>query len=107
MIPTLAGVHHTKLPVSDLDRSGQWLRQQAGCQVVIEFHSRGHRSGVSMTHQAGGPWLGLTLDPARAVAAAGFHGPAHSRRRDRERPGQEKEWLASRVASRDAKDGTR
>jgi hypothetical protein len=25
-----------------------------------------------MTHPDGGPWLGLVLDPARAVAAAGF-----------------------------------
>ena len=72
MIPTLAGVHHLKLPVSDLDRSIQWYGSRLGYQVVIEFRSHGRRAGVSMTHPDGGPWLGLMLDPERAVAAAGF-----------------------------------
>jgi catechol 2,3-dioxygenase-like lactoylglutathione lyase family enzyme len=72
MIPTLAGVHHLKLPVSDLDRSIAWYGQCLGYQVVIEFRSRGQRSGVTMTHPDGGPWLGLVLDAERARAAAGF-----------------------------------
>ena len=72
MIPTLAGVHHLKLPVSDLDRSIDWYVSRLGYQVVIEFRTHGRRSGVTMTHPDGGPWLGLTLDPQRAVASAGF-----------------------------------
>ena len=72
MIPALAGVHHLKLPVSDLDRSIRWYGSRLGYQVVIEFRERGRRTGVSMTHPDGGPWLGLTLDPHRAKASAGF-----------------------------------
>jgi catechol-2,3-dioxygenase len=72
MIPTLAGVHHLKLPVSDLDTSIAWYGECLGYQVVIEFRGRGRRTGVSMTHPDGGPWLGLVLDPERARAAAGF-----------------------------------
>lgn len=72
MIPTLAGVHHLKLPVSDLDRSIAWYASRLGYEVVIEFREHGRRTGVSMTHPDGGPWLGLTLDPERARASAGF-----------------------------------
>jgi catechol 2,3-dioxygenase-like lactoylglutathione lyase family enzyme len=72
MIPTLAGVHHLKLPVSDLDRSIHWYASRLGYQVVIEFRTQGRRSGVLLTHPDGGPRLGLVLDPERAVAAAGF-----------------------------------
>lgn len=70
--PELAGVHHLKLPVSDLDRSVSWYATRLGYQVVIEFRQSGRRTGVSMTHPNGGPWLGLVLDPVRARAAAGF-----------------------------------
>jgi catechol 2,3-dioxygenase-like lactoylglutathione lyase family enzyme len=72
MIPTLDGVHHLKLPVSDLDRSIHWYGECLGYRVAIEFRSNGQRSGVTMTHPAGGPWLGLVLDAERARAAAGF-----------------------------------
>jgi catechol 2,3-dioxygenase-like lactoylglutathione lyase family enzyme len=72
MIPTLAGVHHLKLPVSDLDTSITWYGDCLGYQVAIEFRARGQRTGVTMTHPDGGPWLGLVLDPQRARAAAGF-----------------------------------
>jgi catechol-2,3-dioxygenase len=72
MIPTLAGVHHLKLPVSDLDTSITWYGKCLGYQVVIEFRNHGRRTGVSMTHPDGGPWLGLVHAPERARAAAGF-----------------------------------
>jgi catechol 2,3-dioxygenase-like lactoylglutathione lyase family enzyme len=72
MIPTLAGVHHLKLPVSDLDRSIEWYASRLGYEVVIVFREHGRRAGVSMIHPDGGPGLGLTLDPERARAAAGF-----------------------------------
>jgi catechol 2,3-dioxygenase-like lactoylglutathione lyase family enzyme len=72
MIPTLAGVHHLKLPVRDLTRSIEWYASRLGYQVVIEFRKHDRRTGVTMMHPDGGPALGLTLDPDRARAAAGF-----------------------------------
>jgi len=72
MIPKLAGVHHLKLPVSDLDRSIRWYATRLGYQVVIEFREHGRRTGVAMTHPDGGPDLALNLNPDRAKASAGF-----------------------------------
>ncbi|MFE2999920.1 VOC family protein [Nocardia sp. NPDC059246] len=72
MIPTLAGVHHLKLPVSDLARSIGWYRTRLGYTVGVEFREQGDLRGVALHHPAGGPMLGLRLDPEKAVAAAGF-----------------------------------
>jgi catechol 2,3-dioxygenase-like lactoylglutathione lyase family enzyme len=70
--PALAGIHHLKLPVSDLARSLEWYRTRLGYQVQIEFVEQGTLMGCALAHPAGGPDLALRLDPARARAAAGF-----------------------------------
>lgn len=70
--PALAGLHHLKLPVRDLDRSLEWYRSRLGYRLAVEFIERGRRMGVSMRHPNGGPELALRLDPDRAAAAAGF-----------------------------------
>jgi catechol 2,3-dioxygenase-like lactoylglutathione lyase family enzyme len=70
--PRLAGVHHLKLPVRDLDRSRDWYHSRLGYQVSVEFVERGRLMGLSMRHPNGGPDLALRLDPERAAAAAGF-----------------------------------
>lgn len=72
MIPKLAGVHHLKLPVADLDRSIPWYGTRFGYQVAVEFREHGRRTGVVMTHPDGGPDLALNLNPDRAKASAGF-----------------------------------
>jgi len=71
-VPVLAGVHHLKLPVSDLTRSAEWYQSRLGYRVAAEFVEQGTLMGLSMSHPAGGPPLGLRLDPDRARAAAGF-----------------------------------
>ena len=71
-IPALAGVHHLKLPVTDLARSRDWYQTRLGYQVVAEFIEQGQLMGYAMTHPNGGPALALRLDPDRARAAAGF-----------------------------------
>jgi catechol-2,3-dioxygenase len=71
-VPVLAGVHHLKLPVSDLTRSAEWYQSRLGYQVAAEFVEQGTLMGYSMEHPAGGPHLALRLDPDRARAAAGF-----------------------------------
>ncbi|MFL6061899.1 MAG: VOC family protein [Marmoricola sp.] len=72
MIPTLGGVHHLKLPVSDIARSVDWYGSRLGYQVVLEFHDDGVCTGVCMQHPDGGPDLALHLAPERAAVAAGF-----------------------------------
>lgn len=70
--PCLAGVHHLKLPVSDLTRSRRWYASRLGYEVAQEFHEDGVLRGLLMVHRNGGPMFALRLDPSRARAAAGF-----------------------------------
>lgn len=71
-VPRLDGVHHLKLPVSDLARSRAWYESRLGYQVQVEFTEHGDLAGIGLVHPDGGPDLALRLDPARARAAAGF-----------------------------------
>ena len=70
--PALAGVHHLKLPVSDLERSPSWYESRLGYELAREFVEGGTLMGVALRHPNGGPGLALRLDPDRAAAAAGF-----------------------------------
>ena len=70
--PALDGIHHLKLPVTDLDRSLAWYEDHLGYGVMTEFVEDGVRMGVAMTHPNGGPDLALRWDADRARAAAGF-----------------------------------
>jgi catechol 2,3-dioxygenase-like lactoylglutathione lyase family enzyme len=72
MIPELAGVHHLKLPVSDLGRSRAWYESRLGYVTYLEFKEGGALMGIAMRHPEGGPDLGLRLAPEKAAAAAGF-----------------------------------
>ena len=71
-VPSLAGVHHLKLPVRDLARSREWYASRLGYEVELEFVEDGKLMGIAMRHPNGGPDFGLRLDPERAEAAAGF-----------------------------------
>jgi catechol 2,3-dioxygenase-like lactoylglutathione lyase family enzyme len=70
--PVLDGIHHLKLPVTDLDRSLAWYQGHLAYEVMTEFVEDGVRMGVALTHPNGGPDLALRCDPDRARAAAGF-----------------------------------
>jgi catechol 2,3-dioxygenase-like lactoylglutathione lyase family enzyme len=70
--PRLDGVHHLKLPVSDLTRSRAWYESRLGYQLHIEFVEDGVLMGMALSHPNGGPELALRLDPVRAAAATGF-----------------------------------
>jgi catechol 2,3-dioxygenase-like lactoylglutathione lyase family enzyme len=72
LAPQLAGVHHLKLPVSNLDRSREWYESRLGYRTVQEFREQGRLMGLVMEHPDGGPSFALRLDPERAQAAAGF-----------------------------------
>lgn len=70
--PALAGIHHLKLPVTNLATALEWYRSHLGYQVEMEFVEKGELMGYAMAHPNGGPRFGLRLDPERARAAAGF-----------------------------------
>ena len=71
-VPQLAGIHHLKLPVSDLARSEAWYGRTLGYTRSLEFVEQGKLMGLGLAHPAGGPDLAVRLDPDRARAAAGF-----------------------------------
>jgi len=70
--PALDGIHHLKLPVTEIPRSLRWYQERLGYEVMHEFVEDGDVMGVAMTHPAGGPDFAIRLDPDRARAAAGF-----------------------------------
>ena len=77
-VPRLAGVHHVKLPVSDLDRSQRWYASRLGYQLVQEFREDGVVMGVVLEHPDGGPAFGcastrsaLGRQPASTTSASG------------------------------------
>jgi catechol 2,3-dioxygenase-like lactoylglutathione lyase family enzyme len=70
--PALAGIHHVKLPVSDLARSRAWYESRLGYVMEMEFVEEGVVMGMVFSHPNGGPSFALRLNPERASAAAGF-----------------------------------
>jgi catechol 2,3-dioxygenase-like lactoylglutathione lyase family enzyme len=70
--PVLDGVHHLKLPVSDLARSLEWYQRVLGYRLKSEFVEQGRLAGLELEHPTGGPSMALRLDPDRAARAAGF-----------------------------------
>lgn len=70
--PALEGVHHVKLPVSDLERSRDWYISRLGYEPLIEFTKEGLTTGITMVHPNGGPMFGLVLRPGLAERAKGF-----------------------------------
>lgn len=69
---SLAGVHHLKLPVSDVERSRRWYVDALGFEPDLEFVEDGVLRGVSLDHPVAHLRLALREDPARAAAVAGF-----------------------------------
>ena len=70
--PLLDGIHHLKLPVSDLELSIEWYQHHLGYEIMFPFVEDDVLMGVSMRHPNGGPDLALRRNPEKAQAAAGF-----------------------------------
>lgn len=68
----LVGIHHVKLPVTDVARSEAWYHRVLGFETVIEFVEDGVVEGVALRRDGCPPQLALRHDPVRAKALAGF-----------------------------------
>lgn len=68
----LNGVHHIKLPVSDVARSRDWYQRVLGFETVIEFVEDGVVAGVALQRVGCQPQIALRHDPERAQALSGF-----------------------------------
>ncbi len=71
-LPVLDGIHHIKIPVTDLDLSRSWYESRLGYQLEIEFVEQGTLKGISLVHPAGGPRIALRLDPERSASLGDF-----------------------------------
>jgi catechol 2,3-dioxygenase-like lactoylglutathione lyase family enzyme len=66
------GIHHVKLPVSDVGRSRAWYERVLGFELVMEFVEDGQVRGVALRRDGCPPQLALRHDPVRAKALSGF-----------------------------------
>jgi catechol 2,3-dioxygenase-like lactoylglutathione lyase family enzyme len=71
-IDAVSGLHHVKLPVSDVERSSRWYDRAFGFTRVWELREDGELSGAALRHPGSGLELALRRDPVRAAALAGF-----------------------------------
>ena len=68
----IIGLHHAKIPVSDLARSREWFESLLGLQAELEFRDDdGTVRGVAYL-PIGGFRLALREDPTRADALTGW-----------------------------------
>ena len=68
----ITGIHHVKLPVSDVARSRAWYEQVLGFEQSIEFAEDGVVNGVALRRDGCQPQIALRHDPDRARAWSGF-----------------------------------
>ena len=71
-VRAVAGVHHLKLPVSDVVASRRWYVETLGFEHDLEFVEEGRLAGVSVRHPGCGLRIALREDRRRAQAMAGF-----------------------------------
>ena len=72
-MPGLAGIHHVKIPVSDLQRSRAWYERVFGFKVTMEFPEDGVVRGlVGEVPGMGDTVMGLRENPSAAAGIAGF-----------------------------------
>ena len=68
----LIGIHHIKLPVSDVASSAAWYHRVLGFETVIEFVEDGVVEGVALERDGFQSSIALRRDPERAQALSGF-----------------------------------
>jgi catechol 2,3-dioxygenase-like lactoylglutathione lyase family enzyme len=69
---TMTGIHHVRLPVSDLAVSRAFWQDVLGYEWEFDFPGENGPAATAMRHPLGGPNVVLWLDPERARVSAGF-----------------------------------
>jgi catechol 2,3-dioxygenase-like lactoylglutathione lyase family enzyme len=70
-IPKFLGIHHVRVPVTDVDVSRNWYREVLGLVPVLDYEEEDGLAGVVLAHEPG-MTVGLHRDAARARALRGF-----------------------------------
>jgi catechol 2,3-dioxygenase-like lactoylglutathione lyase family enzyme len=70
-LPPILGIHHVRVPVSDVSASRDWYRDVLGFEVMLDYEEEEGLVGVVMRREAS-MTVGLHLDPERAAALSGF-----------------------------------
>ena len=68
---TFVGLHHVRLPVSDVMRSRDWYADVLGFEPRLSVEDEDHVVGVVVHHHSGLA-IGLHYEPGRARALSGF-----------------------------------
>ena len=68
----ISGIHHVKLPLSDVRRSRAWYERVLGFEPVMEFVEDGELMGVALRREGCPAQIALRQDPTRARALSGF-----------------------------------
>jgi catechol 2,3-dioxygenase-like lactoylglutathione lyase family enzyme/uncharacterized protein (DUF1330 family) len=68
----LCGLHHVKLPVTDVEHSRDWYSRAFDFGCELEFREEDRLCGVGLRHPETELRLALREDPVRAAALAGF-----------------------------------
>ena len=71
-VRALTGVHHLKLPVSDVVASRRWYVETLAFDHDLEFMEEGRLAGASVRHPGCGLRIALRQDAQRAHSMAGF-----------------------------------
>jgi catechol 2,3-dioxygenase-like lactoylglutathione lyase family enzyme len=69
--PSIVGVHHVRLPVSNVLESRDWYMDLFGFEPILDFEEEERVLGVVLEHPCG-ITLGLHREPERAIALSGF-----------------------------------
>lgn len=70
--PRVSGIHHVRIPVSDVTASAAWYSEVFGLQVILIEEEEYEVVGTVFSVGEGTPRLGLHHDATRAAALAGF-----------------------------------
>lgn len=70
-VASVRGLHHVRVPVSDVLRSRDWYMDVLGFEPMLTYEEEERVVGVALEHPTG-LILGLHAAPERAAAMAGF-----------------------------------